>query len=343
MHLSIRYLLSGAVLCTPALSQPTTFSARTETNCGVYTVFNGQVRGSGVFGANWRLPWGRSWVRTATGPFASGSIVLHGKTDRGGWPNLVLASNGKTIRPISGSVRRSVQTTDGSFPSYARRPVRLLLTVGDVPGRRFQILAYLRSNGSGGGTHGGYARIDVGADGSWEATAGHNAGLRTVRLAGTVPANGTVLVRLETYGYAESSDASEPGYDVLARAIYQYPPRNTATFLAYGKVCGANLQGRAVTKATTHDLSLTLSGARPGTIGALVVGDRRVDLPLPVSSCRLYANPVVTVPFFTDLTGKALHALPSWSRYQSLLVRFQDVLVESAGLTSSNGLELAIR
>ncbi|MHC4851828.1 MAG: hypothetical protein ACYTGW_03810 [Planctomycetota bacterium] len=74
-----------------------------------------------------------------------------------------------------------------------------------------------------------------------------------------------------------------------------------------GMGCGPMLSGNMVSKGTAHVIDLNLRRAAPNAFGAMVVGTRRIDTPIPGTNCLLYTNLYTHVVFQTDSMGMARH------------------------------------
>lgn len=339
-------LLRTALLCLPILACPLSAQAskmelRSVTNIGTYTTLRGQYQTGASYSGNQLFRNDQSYSRQSNGPFVTSGFSTALSTLQG-FPMISLSSFARVTSPSSGTIERSGQTSTGQFSSWTRSPIMVEGKVWDVPGRDVLVRCNVRAhNLTSQGKAGGYARVDIGGDGTYEVASTWGASVRTQSVATKIPASGVLAIRIEIYGYAAATDATQPAYGVFANATYGYPPRTTATFTRYGTSCGPTTAGVVVDKAVTHEFSVELSGATRSAPGVLLIGSQRYNLAIPGTSCRLHSDAILTLPFFTDAAGRAVRTFPAWSRYSPIKLTFQDVLfLPGFRVATGNGLEL---
>lgn len=111
-----------------------------------------------------------------------------------------------------------------------------------------------------------------------------------------------------------------------------------ARFTPYGDACGPQIAGSDSILRSGHHLTFQVTGATPGAAVALVVGTRRVDLPLPGTACRLRALPTIILSGRAGLDGSAAFtfAAPGWLEGRV----FTQALSADRSLQASPGLEV---
>ena len=67
-----------------------------------------------------------------------------------------------------------------------------------------------------------------------------------------------------------------------------------------------SLDGKDDVVGNLHHVTISAAGAFPGSPGVLWLGGRPLDLPIPGTSCSLYLEPTVEIPFSSDALGNAI-------------------------------------
>ena len=93
-------------------------------------------------------------------------------------------------------------------------------------------------------------------------------------------------------------------YDALPTHI-RWSENTTPAAVPYGSSCGGLALAGAITAPAPGRLTLTMQGAAPFALGALVFGTTRFELPLPPTGCPLRTEPLVVLPIPVDGSGRA--------------------------------------
>ncbi len=151
----------------------------------------------------------------------------------------------------------------------------------------------------------GVARIDVGADGSWELDA-----------LGKNTSNYFGLVKQVTLGPSGLKVLTESAMSLPFTLPFElsitFTPTPSKAFQinTFGQTCGPTL---TATETPTHGILFSLSGAVPQQMGLLWLGVQTHNLQFPGTACYLYTEPMIPFVTYADPQGKAAwnFAVPS--------------------------------
>lgn len=174
-------------------------------------------------------------------------------------------------------------------------------------------------------------QVDIGDDGSFELRSVRNQSVGYEALL-SVDASG-LRIRARAGGFVTS------GATFSGRLTISITPALRCRFEAYGSSCGPALTGVV---GLQDVVDLRLAGGQPDSLGKLLLGVNRTDLPLPFSSCRLLIEPLVGIAFPTDAVGAGRHRLRVPAGIVPTLVVQDIVLLGYAppGLTATTGLAI---
>ena len=115
-------------------------------------------------------------------------------------------------------------------------------------------------------------------------------------------------------------------------------------FLKYGVVCGPNPDGPSLSGVCEFGtlLKLNVTGAEANAVGILVLGTNLTAQPIPHSSCLLYTDVLLSMPFKFSSTGtwELPHVLPPPSHRPVTMAA--QVGAFGTKLRTSNGLVLSL-
>ncbi len=341
-HAAPRLLTLCASLCLGLSAQAPV--AKTVTNVGSFTTFLGAQNSQAWQGSNQTLQPNRSY-EAKSGNWTRGQSTMAMTLDPiTGFPKLYLSDFGSTSWPgTKPEPARSVHTSDSSWnPPWNIAPHSIQMQVWDVPGREVQFSCGWKV--SGNGAQGAHFRVDLQSDGTWEVNQGIDGTYHSQAFRLTMPASGTITVKIETYGSASAGtgDPMDRTYAAWGQVEFGYPPQTKVTFPKYGLPCGLELDGSVTNKAVTRDIVFTLSKGTPHTLGAFFLSHAPADFPIPGTNCRLLITPPgITFPFYTDPLGKMIIHMPTISSYDAFDVFTQALLIQGTGMIhASNGLEV---
>ncbi len=230
------------------------------------------------------------------------------------WPlageNLDLRTRGTSFRTRVELLRdglRVLLDEDGyaAGTSAALADHELLLTLRAPVSRtlRAEVAIDDRRDGYGVTYH---AAIDVGDDGVFDLAA--IPGQRVARTIAIVVGQSGFRIRTRSGGAISSTLGYRPTFQ--ATIDIKISPAPDCTVTPYGVPCVATAPTLVGRVGLQNALELDLDSRHPNTLGKLIFGVVAVDRPLPFSMCRLYTDPVVSLPFATDAAGRASQTLP---------------------------------
>ncbi|MHC4852020.1 MAG: hypothetical protein ACYTF5_08385 [Planctomycetota bacterium] len=161
-----------------------------------------------------------------------------------------------------------------------------------------QMVLYWTPNLNGKGI---VTKAVVNVDGKDVATFTELDAAQTKRVDVTVGATGIAL-KITTNASAAPGAAGRSYYSTSVRAYFQpNVTSSSCTFTAFGKTCGNEMKGSALTllytKVKYHQATLTISGMDREQVGLMAIGDILTSpVTLPAGGCLLLVNPVIIVP-----------------------------------------------
>lgn len=180
-------------------------------------------------------------------------------------------------------------------------------------------------------------RVDLGDDGSEEFVRSASQGDLEQHFAATTLPPG---LRVKVTGVASGALAVMGTLGIRAWIELEFVPR--MQMVPYGAACDHTLTGSYMNTPTTDTFGFRVTNGPPSMPGVLVVGDTAVDLPLPGTSCRLRAAPLVLIPIGIDANGSSyveftIPHIPGLNVFTQAIAPSSPALPV---LKTSNGLEI---
>lgn len=138
-------------------------------------------------------------------------------------------------------------------------------------------------------------------------------------------------LRVRSSGVAASSHIASAGYEGLIQ-IYVAPLRRSCTISPYGVGCaGSGIFSASETLLGNVQLAAGPLFTPPNTPGLLLLGSKRISVPIPGTQCLLLTDPLIVIPFRTDASGSFRLVL---SRSGPVTFNVQSALLRTTGIAS---------
>lgn len=276
------------------------------------------------------------------GPFAATSARVMASRDAG--VGVVIHEHGRAV--ATNATRNRAGTSPGSnnannAPDFGPHALRMIVRA--PAGTRGKVLVVWAGRATDNASAG--AVVDIGADNDPEFVGRADGNREQQTFDVRADARG-IVIDIATVGHAAGGNQAA-GYGAELGVYFRAADDGGCRVTPFGERCGGTLLGRAdVTDRGVH-VGLGVSGAAPGSIGILVIGNRLdTPVPLPGSDCVLAVFPRETLAFNINRDGNALLRLRLPAR-DTLMVDFQVVTADlgrgGLELASTNGLNVACR
>lgn len=337
----LRQLLALVTLSCCLLAQASVLrragsSLSTAGDFGNYAVEGAQEVAHGILKGT-TLPDGYTAI-DASAWNASAETVI-GWHDEGGGVVAVSLSEQATGWALNGAIE--IGTMAAAAARRDAGPHSLRFSIRTLAGTRGKIELWAMGFASVGGNTA--ISIDLGDDGlaDFGYVATRSVVLERRQWDVRIPPSGSLDVSIYTQGRAKAPVGGQATY--FSGITVRFTPGSFCDIARHGAMCAGNLLGSDSASSGGHVVLLELEDAPATVPGVLVIGAQAVTIPIPGSSCLLYTNPVVAIPFITDSRGEASLRLPLPIGVGRFDVRCQGVTAAAARVTSSNAVAVSWR